>query len=40
MLYALGKKENVDLQEINNLYQKTIQELGTSNNTVLLLYYT
>ena len=37
MLFALGKKEDVDLEELNNLYQKTIQELGASNNTVLLL---
>ena len=37
MLFALGKKEDADLNEIDELYQKTIEELGQNYSTILLL---
>ena len=37
MLFALGQKEDVDLNEIDDLYKKTINELGESYSTILLL---
>ena len=38
MLYALGEKEGSDLLEIDKLYQKTLDEIGSDYTTVLLIY--
>jgi hypothetical protein len=38
MLYALGEKEGADLLEIDKLYQKTLDEIGSDYSTVLLIY--
>tara|TARA_Y100001968_G_scaffold333665_1_gene398172 strand:- start:1583 stop:3373 length:1791 start_codon:yes stop_codon:yes gene_type:complete len=37
MLFALGQKKEVDLNKIDNLYQKTINKLGENYLTILLL---
>jgi len=38
MLYALGEKDGADLLEIDKLYQKTLDEIGSDYTTVLLIY--
>ena len=35
--YALGQKENIDLEELDLMYVRTIEELGEDYTTVLLL---
>ena len=37
LLFSLGKKENVDLNELDLMYIKTIEDLGEDYTTVLLL---
>lgn len=37
MLFALGEKENANMNEIDDLYKKTIKELGENYSTILLL---
>ena len=38
MLYALGEKDGADLLEIDKLYQKTLDEIGSDYTTVLFIY--
>ena len=37
LLFALGEKENIDLEELDLMYVKTIDKLGEDYTTVLLL---
>ena len=37
LLFALGEKENIDLEELDLMYVRTIEELGEDYTTVLLL---